>query len=121
VNRLLLDPSIARTFSKGLSSFPKLPFDERSTFNALMNEHTLFFQSAFALYESGQLEDETYHAYLEWVASVLAAPGGSAWWATARPVYARRVVDAIDVRLKGGGLADVLGFDAYRLDEEPAA
>jgi hypothetical protein len=36
---------------------------------------------------------------------------------TARPVYARRVVDAIDTRLEGGGLADVLDFDAYRLDE----
>jgi hypothetical protein len=85
-----------------------------------MNEHALFFQSAFALYESGQLEDETYHAYREWIASVLATPGGSAWWETARPVYASRVVEALDKRLERGGLANVLDFDAYRLDEEPA-
>ena len=121
INRLLLDPVVARTFSEGLSSFPNLSFAERSTFAALMNEHTLFFQGAFALYESGQLEDETYHAYREWIATIMAAPGGAAWWETARAVYARRVVEALDGRLRRGGLADVLDFDGYRLDEEPAS
>lgn len=118
INRLLLDPSVARTFSEGLSSFPNLPFDERSRFGALMNEHALFFQSAYALHESGQLEDETYHAYRDWIATVMAAPGASAWWETARAVYAAHVVEALDERLERGGLADVLGFDAYRLDDE---
>ena len=112
---------MARTFSRGLASFPDLSFDERSRFNALMNEHTLFFQSAYALHESGQLEDETYQAYRDWISTVLAAPGGSAWWDTARPVYANRVAQALDERLKSGGLPDVFEFDAYRLDDEPVA
>lgn len=120
INRLLLDPSIARIFSVGLGSFPDLPFDERSRFAALMNEHALFFQAAFALHESGQLEDETFQAYRDWVATVFAAPGGSAWWETARPVYASRMAAALDERLRRGGLADILEFDAYRLDDEPA-
>ena len=85
-----------------------------------MSEHTLFFQSAFALYESGQLETETYHAYREWIAVFLATPGGSAWWEGARLVYASRVAEALDERLHRGGLANVLDFDGYRLDEEPA-
>ncbi|MGD8280770.1 MAG: hypothetical protein PVF69_06415 [Gemmatimonadota bacterium] len=119
INRLMLDPAVAQIFSEGLSSFPDLPFAGRSTFAALMNEHALFFQGAFALYESGQLEDETYHAYREWIATIMAAPGGAAWWETARAVYARRVVAALDERLGRGGLANVLDFDGYRLDEEP--
>jgi hypothetical protein len=119
INRLFLDPSVARVFSRGVSSFPDLPFDERSRFNALMNEHALFFQSAFALHESGQLEDETYHAYLEWIATVMATPGAAAWWQGARPVYARRVAEALDERIGRGRLADVSDFDGYRLDDEP--
>lgn len=121
VNRLFVDPSVARAFSKGLSSFPSLSFEERSAFNSLMNEHALFFQSAFALRESGQLEDETYHAYLEWITTVLASPGGSAWWETARAVYAKRVAEALDERLGRGGFASVLDFDGYRLDGLPDA
>jgi hypothetical protein len=120
INRLMLDPSIARTFSLGLSSFPNLSFDERSRFGALMNEHALFFQAVYALHESGQLEDETYHAYREWIAAVMAAPGGTAWWEGARAVYTRSVVHALDERLKHGGLPDVLQFDGYRLDDGPA-
>jgi len=120
INRLMLDPSVSRTFSKGRASFPDLPFDERSGFNVLMNEHALFFQSAYALHESGQLEDETYHAYRDWISTVSTTPGGSAWWETARPVYAGRVVQALDERLESGGLADVFEFDAYRLDDELA-
>jgi hypothetical protein len=119
INRLLLDPSIARTFSAGLASFPNLPFDERSRFSALMNEHALFFQSAYALFESGQLEDETYNAYRDWIATVIASPGGSAWWETVRPIYTSRVVKALDERLKAGGLQDVLQFDGYRIDDTP--
>lgn len=119
INRLLIDPSVARTFSNGLASFPNLPFEERSRFNALMNEHTLFFQSAFALYESGQLEAETYFAYREWVAVTLASPGGSTWWDDARAVYAKRVVEAIDERVRRGGLPNIFEFDGYRLDDEP--
>jgi hypothetical protein len=117
INRLLLDPSMARTFSMGLASFPNLSFDERSRFAALMNEHALFFQAACALHESGQLDDETYNAYRDWIATVMAAPGGTAWWETARSVYERRVVQALDERLKRGGLADVLQYDGYRLDD----
>lgn len=120
INRLLLDPSVARSFSTGLVSYPNLPFAERSRFSALMNEHTLFFQSAYALFESGQLEDETYNAYRDWIATVIASPGGLAWWETARPVYTSHVVEALDERLKIGGLQDVLQFDAYRIDDAPA-
>jgi hypothetical protein len=118
INRLLLEPSVARPFVKGLSHFPHIPFDERTTFFSLMNEHALFFQGAFALHEAGQLEDETYHAYLDWVATVLAAPGAAAWWEIARPVYANRVVEALDARLERADLPDIQEFPAYRLDDE---
>ena len=119
LNRLLIDPSVARSFSTGLTSYPNLPFEERSRFSALMNEHVLFFQSVLALFESGQLEDHTYNIYREWIATVIASPGGSAWWNTVRPIYTNATVEALDERLKSGGLQDVLKFDAYRIDGEP--
>lgn len=119
INRLLLDPTVAQTFSKGLSYYPDLPFTERSTFAALMNEHALFFQGAHASHESGHLEDETYNAYLDWIATVMAAPGSALWWEVARHVYTNRVVQALDERLNRGGLVDIRNLDAYRLDDRP--
>lgn len=118
VNRLLLDPKISRPFVAGLERFPEMPFDDRSTFAAVMNEHALFFQAAFALYESGQLEDETYHAYRDWIATIVNAPGATAWWETARSVYAPKVVAALDERLARGDLVDITEFDAYRRDSD---
>lgn len=115
LNRLALDPRLARVHAMGLRSFPDLAFDERTSFNGIMNEHTLFFQGAFALHESGQLEEQTYKAYREWVAMQLATPGGRAWWEMARPFYAPGSVEALDARVEQGGLADVLELDGYRL------
>jgi hypothetical protein len=116
VNRLLIDPATARKFSTGLVSFPDLPFEERSTFAAVASEIGLFFQCAFALHDSGQLEDETYHAYLDWTAAVLATPGGQTWWQDARNVWSKRTAEALDARLARGGLIDVCALPAYRLD-----
>lgn len=75
-----------------------------------------------ALHESGQLEEETYRAYLDWFASNVATPGGRAWWdEIGRPIHVKSMVEAVDARLSQGGLHDILELGFARLDEAAPA
>jgi len=117
-NRLFLEPGVAHALRLGLSAYPKLPFEELNRFGTVVNDQALFFQSAFALHESGQLDDSTYRAYLDWFCSILATPGGGAWWETVgRPIYVGAMVSAADERLALGGLHDIRQIALFRLDE----
>lgn len=116
--RLSCEPGAARKYASGLHSYPNMPFDDRSMFALLINDLALFFQGAFALYESGQLEEETYHAYLNWFACNVATPGGGAWWAeVGRPHFTKRMVEVVDAKLSQGELPDILELQLYHLDD----
>lgn len=120
-NRLRLDPAASLAWVTGLSSFPNMPFEARSRFGTVMIDEALFFQGAFAIHESGQLEESTYTAYLDWFTSIVATPGGAVWWEeTGRPVFVPGMVAAVDLRLSSGGLHDIRSMPALRLDELPA-
>jgi hypothetical protein len=121
-NRLRLDPAAALAWTKGLTSFPDLSFEENNYFSTLIIDEALFFQGAFALYESGQLEEATYGPYLAWFSSVVATPGGTVWWeTTGRPIFVPAMVSAVDARLSQGGLHDIRQQPSMRLDENRAA
>jgi hypothetical protein len=123
-NRLWLHPGAARAYSEGLRRFPDMEFEQINLFNTLFSDQALFFQGAFALHETGQLEEETYRAYLDWFASNVATPGGSAWWEQiGRPIFMARMVNAVDARLAGGSLHDLLATPSFRdpNDGGPAA
>lgn len=121
VNQRLFDPRVASAMAKGFTSFPDLPFEERGLFSTFLNEEALFHQGAFALYDSGQLDETTYLAYRDWFASVIATPGGQAWWENlARPIYEPRMIAMIDERIAAGGLVDPRQLYMYRLDDSPA-
>jgi len=120
-NRLRLDPAVGLAWAKGLTSFPDLPFDERHLFGLVMNDEALFFQSTFAIFESGQLEEATYQGYLAWFSSVVSTPGGAYWWESlARPIYNPAMIEAVDQRIAAGSLHDVLALEQYRLDLQPS-
>ena len=121
VSRLQLDPRLARAFVVGLSAYPDISFEERSIFSILMGEQATALQGAVALYEAGSLQEETYAANLDWVASLLTTPGGARWWADWGPAQPGSVVRAIDERLARGGLVDPREHDNYRLEDPPAA
>jgi hypothetical protein len=117
VNRLSMDPDAARAYAQGVREFPDMRFEERGLFTHMLIDHALFFQGAFALYEAGQLEEETYNAYLDWFACQLATPGGSAWWAElGRPFLFKRPVEAVEARLAQGRLPDITQLSYLRLD-----
>ena len=117
-NRLFLDPTTARAFAAGLTVFPEQPFDDCSLFSTVFSDQALFFQGAFALHESGQLDDETYSAYFDWFASLVATPGGTYWWKTVgRPIYAEGMVRAVDARVAKGDLHDVRLLDGFKIDD----
>jgi hypothetical protein len=122
VNRLRGEPLRTLAWARGLTEFPKLPFEDRNHFATIMVDEALFFQSTFALYESRQLEKSTYAAYLNWFAAAVATPGGSVWWeTTGRSIFVPAMVAAVDERLAAGGLPDIRELPALRLDDPPAA
>jgi hypothetical protein len=81
-----------------------------------MNDHVLHFQGAFALYESGALEEETYRAYLDYVAAHLAAPGGSAYWSETRALYPAHMVAELEKRLSAGALPTLDDISFLRIE-----
>jgi hypothetical protein len=120
-NRLTLNPHTRLTYAKGLLQFPEMPFEERSLFGTLLGDHAVFIQGSFALYEEGQLEENTYQDYLTWFACHVATPGGSAWWVETREFLVKGAAAAIDARLAQGGLPDITQLNQLRLDDEPTA
>jgi hypothetical protein len=120
INRLLLDPRVARAFSNGLSCYPDLPFEERSLFNTLMGEQSTFFQGVYALHESGNLSDDYYVSYRDWTASLLATPGGRAFHDAVKDQWPVGVTSELDDRLALGDLWDPRDHDGFRLDEARA-
>jgi len=117
-NQLRCDPATASAWSKGLTEFPDLPFEDRNYFSTIMIDEGLCFQGAYALYASGQLEESTYQAYLNWFASLAATPGGNVWWiSTGRPIFVPAMVVAVDARLEVGNLMDIRKAPGLRLDE----
>ncbi len=118
-NRLMFQPGVNHAALVGMRLYPQLSAEERALFGALTNDFALFFQGAFALHESGALEEETYLAYLQVFAAWVTTPGGSAWWTEMSPLYTPRMVAAVNARVRQGDLPDLLQFEAFR--EPPAA
>jgi hypothetical protein len=120
-NRLKLDPKVGAAWSRGVSAFPDLPFDERHLFSTVMTDEALFFQGAFALHESGQLDDSTYLAYLAWFSSIIVTPGGRFWWeTTGRPIFTPGMIVAVDERVAQGKLVDIRGLPGLGVDAPSA-
>ena len=113
-NQHLLDPAVSEAYATGLRDYPDMPPDQKRTFTHAINDHALFLQNAFALYESGALGVENYSPYLTWFACAVATPGGSAWWREIHGFYNAALVDSIDARLREADLPDArkLGFFA---------
>ena len=92
-----LDPEIARCWHQGLQKYPHMSHEANNSFAVQMTNQALMFQSVFAQYENGQLEEDTYVPYLLFFTSLAASPGGSIWWEhTGRPIFVPKMVSAID-------------------------
>jgi hypothetical protein len=115
-NRFLSDDP--EHFVKGINSYPEIPFETRSKFASQIHDLLLFFQSAFALYESGTLEDQTYDGYLSFVAAVVDTPGGRALWREWASVYTSGMVRALDSRISEGSLPDIRSFAQFNFEWE---
>jgi hypothetical protein len=115
-NERMVDPEVSRAYAIGLRQFPDMPADQARTFTHMINDHTLFLQAAFALYESGELGMENFSPYLTWLCCHLATPGGAAWWQITRGFYNTALVETIDAKLAEGGIPDVLEHGFYALD-----
>ena len=107
-NRLSFDSDIESAANSGVLLYPDMKDAERAKFSALMNDHALFFQGAYALYEAGTLEEETYQVYLQYFSMWVCTPGGRNWWAEISPLYMQRMVSVVNEHISQGGVPDLL-------------
>lgn len=116
-SRLRGAPETARAFAVGLTSFPDMEFEDRNRFAAVVTDEALNFQSVFALYQSKQLAESVYGVYLDWFASIIATPGGAAWWELiGRPIFVPEMVAAVDLRLSRGDLLELRDVPGFGLE-----
>jgi hypothetical protein len=121
-NRLTLRPRAWRTYAEGLEHYPRMSLEERGLFSGLLVDHAVFFQGTFALYEEGQLDQQTYEDYLTWFACQVATPGGRAWWEESSRFLVKGAAAAVDARLAQGELPDITQMSQFRIDgDSPAA
>jgi len=117
-NQQMLDPAVNRAYVKGLHAYPDMPYDERNRFGNLIGDHSVFFQGAFALYEEGQIDRQTYEDYLTWFACQVATPGGNVFWKEMSPFLVKGAVAAINERFARGDLPDILQLPLYSIDDQ---
>jgi hypothetical protein len=100
-NRSMLDPAVNHAYQQGLRAYPDMPYEERSIFVNLFGDHAVFFQGTFALYEEGQVDQQTYEDYLTWFTCQAVTPGGSALWKEVSPFLVKGAAAAVNQRLGG--------------------
>ncbi len=111
------NPPVARAMSAALRRYPDIDYDQIAYFHTAMNKESLFFQAVYARHESGQLEDDTYQAYLRWYSSLIATPGGSRWFDdVARPIYMPRMLRDVDETVESGNHPDAMMVPIHRID-----
>ncbi len=104
--RLALEPG-AESFLSATLAYPEITPEEYRYYSMRMHDLLLFFQGAHALYEAGTLEEETYQAYLDFVAASFSTPGGARFWQDIKDIYTARMVVALDDRIARGNLRDL--------------
>ena len=115
-NAHLIDANVSEAYVVGLRHFPDMPSSQKRVFTHTINDHALFMQSAFNLYEAGKLPKKDYTPYFNWFSSHIATPGGSLWWRETRGFYNAALLDAIDKKFAEETLPDVLGLGFFALD-----
>jgi len=108
MGHFISDPTLNGTLLEGLRSYPALDLLTRQRFYNLITDLALHFQSAVALFESRSLDEATFRAYRDHFASLLATPGGAAFWEQVRLTYPRHVVASVEERLESGSVPDAL-------------
>lgn len=117
-NRLAFEPR-GEGFLHAAESYPEVSQDERRYYAARMADLLLLFQGAHALYEAGRLEEETYEAYLDFVAASLATPGSIRYWQQVREIFTARMVAALDARLTRGDLPNLVRLASTSKSRNP--
>ncbi len=116
-NRMLLDSEgLQDVFLRGLREYPDMEQPARVVFGAFMSDNLLHFQGVIALYDSGNLNEELYRAYLDFFAAYVATPGGARYWLEFGPACPPRMQQVVNERLDAGGTTDLLSMPFYGLE-----
>jgi hypothetical protein len=115
--RVLFDADVQHAWSYGVTHYPDMPFEQRGHFTNYFSDQALLFQGLFALYDHGQLEEETYRAYLDWFSALVATPGGMRWWKDiGRLIFVANAVAVVDERIAQGGLPALAQMEGFFKD-----
>ena len=114
-----LDPVTARSWHQGLQNYPQMSCEANNSFAVQMSNQALMFQSVFAQYENGQLEEATYIPYLLFFTTLAASPGGNVWWQNSgRPIFIPKMVSAVDEQMAKGEHPAQMAMYSELLDDK---
>ena len=89
----------ARIFRIGMKNFQALTEDERVILDGVLLDLVLCLKDILEAHERGFMDKETYDAWVSFVGTNIAMPGGQMWWQQARNLFIPKVQKAIDTAI----------------------
>ena len=108
----------------GMTSFGDLSEDEKLHFHALIHPLVSQYQSIFADYKMGLMDDIAFESWSGAMTAVLASEGMNQWWQQAKFVYAldfQRAIDEGISRSSGPSFVDLLPYFGDRMSSASLA
>jgi len=114
-------PGVRRAVAIGLRAYPHMSGDDKGHFAYAFDAHLNTVVTVRALHRDGLLDQENWDASVTGLACHIATPGGAAYWQDTKYFMTPDFVQAVDRRVREGGLPDILENPHFQLDEPVVA
>ncbi len=114
-------PGVRRAVAIGLQAYPNMSGDDKGHFAYAFDSHVNTVTTVRALHRDGFLDQVHYDGVMTGLACHIATPGGTAYWQDTKHFLAPDFVQAVDHRVREGGLPDILENPHFQLDEPVVA
>ena len=96
VQTAIESPEKVKLFWKGLLSYEKLSFEDKTVFDGMMTREVFHLRNVMQHYQNGLIDSSEYESWLAFVSAQIKTPGGHECWEQLKVSYLPDVVAAID-------------------------
>jgi hypothetical protein len=125
LNSIFYDTEKAGMFARALADWDLASVEEQVVTQTFLMQYGQHMQLLFEMHNTKVISDSVYLAEQGALLSLLATPGGSAWWKSMQDVYSEPFVECIKQGLQSGDHPDFLHvmpwYDAARWSQETSA
>ena len=104
------DAELSELFTRALDCSESLSRDARIRVHYLLLHIVNFFVDQVHAHQAGIIDDSMMRAWEEYIASVLAKPGGRVWWRSARATYPERIATRLTEAIEASAPYDSIEF-----------